>query len=159
MLNFFMSPITVWFWARLAAVGPQDFASTPAGLSLYFFARIEGHSITVLSKFMAVASAINFLWFNYLLLPLRADPRLGDYGLEHTLGGIIYHLLSIICMPIRLFYGLVRYICMFSTAALMFGVWLLSKIVASLRNFNLDTTSSGPDLRAVTARDVRRILR
>lgn len=73
LLNYFMSPITIWFWTRLAAVGHRDFYSTPGGSSLYCFARIPDHSIRAFSIFMSIISTTNFVWFNYVSLPLRVD--------------------------------------------------------------------------------------
>jgi len=80
LLNFMMSPIMVWFWARVAAAEGVDFASTPGGTAYFFFARIYGDALKPFSLFMATASAINFLWNIYVLLPRPTllDLEIGD---------------------------------------------------------------------------------
>lgn len=62
LLKISMSPITIWYWVRIAEVGQRDFAATP-GLttSLFFFARIHGQGIKVLGIFIATTSATNLL--------------------------------------------------------------------------------------------------
>ena len=95
LLNFFMSPITIWFWEHLAAVGQWEFALSPGNTSLFFFAQIQEQGIKGLSIFMTIASNINFLWFNYLILPLRSDPTLQENSLESMLGGLIWLFLNL----------------------------------------------------------------
>jgi len=68
LLNFMMSPIMVWFWARVAAAEGVDFASTPGGTAYFFFARIHGAALKPFNMFMATASAIIFLWIVYVLI-------------------------------------------------------------------------------------------
>lgn len=63
LLNFLMSPVTVWFWARMAAAEGADFSSTLGGSEYFFFARIRGGGITTISI------SISFLWFIYILIP------------------------------------------------------------------------------------------
>lgn len=112
LLNFLMSPIAVWFWGRLAAVGEQDFAATPGGSALYFFARIEGHGIKGLSIFMAVVSALNFIWFSFLLLPLRTEPLFLCNGvLGSDLDGVTRGLLNFPILPLWLSYILMKISC------------------------------------------------
>lgn len=89
LLDFFMSPITVWFWGRLA-VGQREFAPLLGNTSLSFFAQIQEQGIKDPSMFMTIASTINFLGFSYLVLPLRSGPTLQDNSLESMLGGLIW---------------------------------------------------------------------
>lgn len=56
-------------WTRIAAANGGDFASTPGGTAYFFFAQFHGHALKPFSIFMAVASAINFVWFVYVLIP------------------------------------------------------------------------------------------
>ena len=102
LLQYIMSSVTVWFWARLAAVDYQVFAPTPGGNSVFFFARFQGASIKGLSIFMAVASAINFVWLTFTMLPLQWDPN-PDHStdeIEPKVGGAIWLVLSLILSPI-----------------------------------------------------------
>lgn len=70
MLNFIMSPVTIWYWVRIAAADGGDFASTPSGTAYFFFARVHGDALKPFSIFMAVASVITFLWFVFELIPM-----------------------------------------------------------------------------------------
>lgn len=69
LLTFVMYPVTIWFWARIPAAEGIDFASTPGGTAYFFFARIHGHALKPFGVFMAIASAINFTWSIYVLIP------------------------------------------------------------------------------------------
>ena len=106
LLNYIMSPVTIWFWARLFAVGQRDFAPTPGGSTFFFFAKIYGDHVYGWSIFMAVASAAGFLWFNYVMLPLRVEGRLGSGGLEPLVGRAINGTLSVILSPVWKLYAL-----------------------------------------------------
>ena len=103
LLNCFMSPVTIWFWVRLATVGQQDFGSTPGHTSLFFFARIQSHGVKALSIFMSVASVFNFLWFSWILFPLRvpaAEPDWDDGSLELRLSWLFWFPLEILLWPL-----------------------------------------------------------
>ena len=76
LLNLMMSPIMVWFWARVAAAEGVDFASTPGGTVYFFFARIHGNAVKPFSLFMATASTFNFLWIVYVLIPMSSSYEL-----------------------------------------------------------------------------------
>ena len=100
LLNYFMSPITIWFWARLAAVGYRDFYSTPGGSSLYCFARISEYSIRAFSIFMSIISATNFTWFNYVSLPLRVDQSSGDEDQGLVASAPLVRLIHVLSLPV-----------------------------------------------------------
>lgn len=98
LLNFIMSPATVWFWARFAAAEDADLASTPDGTSLFFSARIYGGGLKPFSIFMATASAFNFLWLIYVFMdPMAAVVEGGTGDLPSKLFGIAQLLVWAIC--------------------------------------------------------------
>lgn len=81
LLKISMSPITIWYWVRIAKVGQRDFAATPGPTtSLFFFARIHGHGLKVPGIFIATTSATNRLWFTWLLFPPRYDSTFKKTG-------------------------------------------------------------------------------
>ena len=78
LLNFLVSPITIWYWARLAAVGEQDFAPTPGGTTLFFFGQEQEAGLWRFSILMAGWSCMNFLWLVWTFNPLPfSDNRHG----------------------------------------------------------------------------------
>lgn len=137
LLNFFMSPIILWFWERLAAMGQQDFAPISGYTSLFFFAQIQEQDIKALSIFMTVVSAINFLWFNYLLLPLRIDPDLWNGSLESLLNELIWASLHLFLISLWIFYNLVSILSTGLVIALTLDLKVLTWMIARVRNFDV----------------------
>lgn len=152
LLNVFMSPVTIWYWVRIAKVGQRDFASTP-GLttSLFFFARIYGHGIKVLSIFMATASGINLLWFTWLLFPLKHDSTFKDKRLEARLGGIIWLLLNLSFFPLSIAYETISKAMMVPMAYVTFGLNLVVSCIGMARAYYrfANHTRAKPRLQAV----------
>lgn len=147
--NCFMSPITIWFWARLVVVGQQDFATTPGQTSLFFFARIQGQGVRALSIFMTVASVINFLWFNWLLFPLEVDLDLQNKNLERILGGLVWGPLNTLLIPVCILFELATVLTMILMSVLTFTLGLLFGAIALARAHNVlfnPDVSGTPDL-------------
>lgn len=136
LLNFFMSPITIWFWGRLAVVGEKDFAPTPGNTSLFFFARIQEHGVKSLSIFMTIASVVNFVWFVYVMLPLRMDPNLENVGVESMVGGAIWLCLNTLLFPFWFFHWLVSMLLMVFVATLSICFKISMQMIARRRNFH-----------------------
>ncbi|KAL6718545.1 hypothetical protein ACLMJK_004637 [Lecanora helva] len=131
LLNFTVSPVTVWFWARIAATEGSDFASTPGGTSYFFFARIDGHAVKPFSMFMAIASTILFFWFLYILLPTPSwlfDTGNGDDVSSYMVSIIWAPLFAVFWLP-----SMILQICKiiwlaaFYPCAMLIG-WLLQKL-------------------------------
>ena len=82
LFNFLISPITIWYWTRLAVVGQTDFAPTPGGSAFFFFGRISESGFKGLSIFMAIASAATYVQLVQAFLPLpchlHEEPKLSD---------------------------------------------------------------------------------
>ena len=131
LLNCFMSPVTIWFWVRLAAVGQQDFGSTPGQTSLFFFARIQRHGVKTLSIFMSVASVFNFLWFSWILFPLRGPPNdedLEDDSFEVFLCELVWVPLTLLMWPLYTSFNVV------TLPTLYFMGWLMIPSLTRLLN-------------------------
>ena len=100
LLNYFMSLITIWFWARLAAVRYQNFHSTPGSSSIYCFARISNHSIRAFSSFMSIISATHPTWFNYVSLPLGVDKSFEDEDQGSVASAPLVRCLHVLPFPV-----------------------------------------------------------
>lgn len=126
LLNFIMSPVTVWFWIRLASVGQQDFAPGPIGTSLFFFVKIEHGQITGFSIFMAVAATVNFLFFGFALL----NPSLGVQ--RRWMDSLMWIPLLLLLIPILFLNILVELVIVGAVAIVISScLWLTQKLSRS----------------------------
>lgn len=48
--------LSAWFWVRLASTDESDFTQTPGGTSIFLFTRVNGHSLSDASAFIAAFS-------------------------------------------------------------------------------------------------------
>lgn len=134
LLNACMSPITIWFWARLAAMGEEDFASSPDHTSLFFFARIRGNGFRALSIFMAVASGINFLWFNWILFPLKVEADRTHEGLEQQFGRLVWFPLKSVLIPFVILFNLASMLTMYIMQKVVFlPVIIIFDLISKIR--------------------------
>ena len=95
LFNFLISPITIWYWTRLAVAGQTDFAPTPGGSAFFFFARIPESSFKSFSIFMAIASTMTFIKLVQAFLPTPYD-----FEENPKLSGLVWILLGIITSPL-----------------------------------------------------------
>ena len=142
LLNYFMSPITIWFWARLAAVGYQDFHSTPGGSSLYCFARISNHSIRASSIFMFIISATNFVWFNYVSLPLRIDQTFENEDQGSVTSTPLVKFLHVLSFPVIPLLSLLNTISGWFGIILVFLIESFSSFFIPRHHFEIDPSST-----------------
>ena len=142
LLNYFMSPITIWFWARLAAVGYRDFYSTPGGSSLYCFARISDHNIRAFSIFMSIISATNFAWFNYVSLPIRVDRTFEDEDQGSVASATLLRFLHVISRPVIPLLSFLNNISGLVGIILVLVIEGLSSIFIPRHHFAIDSPST-----------------
>ena len=142
LLNYFMSPITIWFWTRLAAMGYQDFYSTPGGSSLYCFARISDHSIRAFSIFMSIISATNFVWFNYISLPLRVDQSFENEDRGPVTNAPLVRFLHIVTLPVIPLLSLLNTVSGWVGMMLVFLIEGFSSIFIPSHQFEIDSSST-----------------
>ena len=96
---------------------------------------------------MTVASAINFLWFWFFLLPRCADPFFQDDGPESLLDRCIWHLLRFILFPVLLIHIFARLVCLKFVRAFFSGFKRLSNTIVQEHYPDMPNIASGPGIR------------
>ena len=134
LLNFLVSPITIWYWARLASVGEKDFTETPGGTTLFFLGQEQEGGLKRFAIFMAIASCMNFLWLIWTFDPL---PFSNGKGRDDTFRVP----LNILTFPVVMLYQSVTTLSMMIAAALASICFPWANLKSAIKQLRQDRKS------------------